>query len=155
MNSFISNIEIPLLLCLFATLIILLLRTFFANQRIQKSLFETRVLLDTLKIAHEREQLKHIQLKKKKDQVEHTVNLGTKVVESVHRSITDTTFNVIDALASQERAKGAARKVQDAHNQAVGGVYNTIREVNKQVGGLANSLLKAGIKSQFKDKDDS
>ena len=119
-------------------LLTLLFKTVIVNKQLERSLFETTALLERLKAAHEKEQLKHIQLQNRKDQVEHNLDLGTKVVESVHKSITNTTFNVIDALASQGRTKDAAKKVQGAHDQ-----------------GLANSLLKAGIKTQFKDKKDN
>jgi|GEM_PF-3796875 len=133
---------------LLSIIILLLLHNYLLNQRIQRKLFETRVVIQNLKMAHEQSKLRQMQLKKKKDNVEQTVDLSTKAVETVHRSITDITFSVIDSLAKRGRTKETAKKIQNAHDQAVGGVYNSIREVNKQVSELTNILLKADIKPQ-------
>jgi hypothetical protein len=148
-----SDQGILLLIILSMSAIYLLLSTLFSNRRLNRNLFETSALLEVLKEAHEREQLKHIRLKRTKDNVEVTVDRGSKVVESVHRSITSTTFNVIDTLATQTNTKNTAKKVQEVHDQTVEGVYKTIREVNKQMGGLASSFLKASLKNAMTPTD--
>jgi hypothetical protein len=148
-----AGYAIVLLGTLTVGVIYLLVGTFLSNRRLNQNLFETTALLDVLRQAHEREQLKHLRLKRTKDNVEQTVEIGSKVVESVHRSITDTTFNVIDALATQAYTKDTAKKVQEVHDQTVEGVYKTIREVNKQVGGLASSFLKASLKNAMQAAD--
>ncbi|MCP5170242.1 MAG: hypothetical protein H6999_10880 [Hahellaceae bacterium] len=101
------------------------------------------------------ERLKKRSIKRSKDIMEKTVNDGTFAVEAVHQTIVGVTFDVIDALSGKDKVKENTRRLRVIHEQTAGGVYRSVREVNKQLSGLADSLLNTGKKASVRSTDDN
>ncbi|GLQ31273.1 hypothetical protein [Litoribrevibacter albus] len=62
------------------------------------------------------------------------VDLSTKTIENIHRSISDTSFNWIEAVRPVEKPAQVIRK---AHNITAREVYGSIRKVNRLVSDLS------------------
>jgi hypothetical protein len=70
--------------------------------------------------------------------VQEAIENGATTVEEVHRSIANMP---LEALKSIDQIEGPISKVQEFQDRTIGGVYDTIRMVNMQVGEIAKSLL--------------
>ncbi len=70
--------------------------------------------------------------------VQETIENGASTVEEVHRSIANMP---LEALKGIQQIEGPVSKVQEIQDRTIGGVYDTIRMVNMQVGEIAKSLL--------------
>ena len=85
---------------------------------------------------------------KLKDLVQDFIDKGATSVEQIHKSIAAMPF---DALEQIEPLEGAAKSTKEIQANTIGGVYDIIRKVNKEVGKLAEELLD-GVSTV---KDDS
>ena len=77
-------------------------------------------------------------LMKLKDLVQDMVNKGATSVQEIHKSIADMPF---DALEKFEPIEHRTKKIRKFHDNTVGGVYDIIRQVNREVGKLAKELI--------------
>jgi hypothetical protein len=75
---------------------------------------------------------------KLKDMVQEFIDKGATSVEQIHKSIANMPF---ESLTKIEPIEEAAKSVKDIHDNTVGGVYNTIRKINEEVGKLASDLI--------------
>lgn len=75
-----------------------------------------------------------------KDLVEEAIDRGTTAVERIHKAILGVPF---DAVAPGGAVGDAAARLRDGSERAVGAVYDTIRRVNREVGGLASHVFEA------------
>ncbi len=66
------------------------------------------------------------------------VDQGATSVEEIHKAIADLPLDVLERNGLFEETAARVRKIQD---RTIGAVYDVIREVNKQVTGLASDLL--------------
>lgn len=74
-----------------------------------------------------------------KDLVEDAIDHGASTVEEVHQRIAALPFEQLERIAAIEGFVGKAR---DLHDETVGTVYDTIREVNSRAGELADEALR-------------
>ncbi|MBU2490021.1 MAG: hypothetical protein KKA60_11585 [Proteobacteria bacterium] len=70
--------------------------------------------------------------------VEDLVNKGVTSVEEIHKKIADMPFSRLEEIAPLQ---DTAKSVHDIHDKTVGGIYETIRLVNKKVGEFAEEIL--------------
>ncbi len=75
---------------------------------------------------------------KVKDMVQDLVDKGASSVEEIHKAVADMPF---DALKRIDPSQGAADSARKVHHDTVGGVYNLIRKINKEVGEFASEIL--------------
>lgn len=80
-------------------------------------------------------------IKAKQALVEKTVNTSTVAVETIHQSISDAAFNVINNLSPNEKAKSRNQKIRTLHDQTSSDVYKSVKVVNKQVGAITEAFL--------------
>ena len=80
-------------------------------------------------------------LKQKQALLETSIHEGASAVESVHQSLSDTAFNVMEALSSSNKTKTRNQKLRVIHDHTKSGVYKSVKEVNKQVGVLTDTVL--------------
>jgi len=73
-----------------------------------------------------------------KDFVQERVESTVTTVEQVHLAIADASFN----LAPKGRSAETLASAREKHHQAVQGVYETIRRVNRSLGELANDYFE-------------
>ncbi len=66
------------------------------------------------------------------------VDQGANSVEEIHKAIADLPLDVLERNGLFEETAAQVRRIQD---RTLGAVYDVIREVNKQVNGLASDLL--------------
>ena len=66
------------------------------------------------------------------------VDQGVNSVEEIHKAIADLPLDVLERNGLFEATAAQVREIQD---RTIGAVYDVIREVNKQVNGLASDLL--------------
>lgn len=71
--------------------------------------------------------------------VQETIDKGATTVEEVHRAIMNQPLEVIEKVAPS--LEGTAESVRNVQNRTIGGVYDIIRTVNKEVGKIAQELL--------------
>ena len=91
-------------------------------------------------------------LKQKQALLEASIHEGTSAIESVHQSISDTVFNVVETLLPGDKTKGHKQKLRIIHDHTKGGVYKSVKEVNKQVGVLTDSILSIKKEKPTNDK---
>ena len=77
-------------------------------------------------------------LMKIKDMVQDLVDKGATSVEEIHKSVADMPF---DMLKKIDPTEGTADSARNLHHDTVGGVYNLIRKINKEVGEFASEIL--------------
>lgn len=70
--------------------------------------------------------------------VEEAIDDGATTVEEIHQAIAAAP---LEALRGVEALSGPAASAQDLSARSIGAVYDTIRQVNEQVGVLAERLL--------------
>ena len=75
---------------------------------------------------------------KLKDLVQDLVDKGATSVEQIHKAIAAMPF---DALEKIEPLEDAAKSGKEIQANTIGGVYDIIRKVNKEVGKLEEELL--------------
>jgi len=105
--------------------------------RIKGNHIKTLNLLDHIR----KQQSTRDSLKQKQALLETSIHEGASAVENVHQSISDTAFNVMEALSSSNKTKARNRKLRVIHDHTKIGVYKSVKEVNKQVGVLTNTVL--------------
>lgn len=82
-------------------------------------------------------------LEANRQRFEDAINTTTASVESIHRAISDLSFDILG------QRKGPARTIHDSTSERV---YNGIREVNRGVGDLLSGLL--GERDHDRDDED-
>lgn len=73
--------------------------------------------------------------------VEEAIDDGATTVEGIHRAVAAAPLEVLRNVEVLDAPVGAA---QDLTERSIGAVYDTIRQVNEQVGVLAERLLASG-----------
>jgi hypothetical protein len=62
---------------------------------------------------------------------------GTRTVEDIHLAISDLPFGILKRLGVLEKSGEEIKKI---HDETVGAIYDTIREVGHKVAGFADDL---------------
>ncbi|GAA3939399.1 hypothetical protein [Litoribacillus peritrichatus] len=75
--------------------------------------------------------------KVKLDTVTDAVDLSAMSIEKIHKTISDTSFDLIRSVKPAQKPTEAIHK---AHDITAKGVYRSIRKVNRLVGDLSKSL---------------
>jgi hypothetical protein len=70
--------------------------------------------------------------------VQDAIDKGATSTEEIHRSIANLPLDVLERAGILEKSAAKARRIQDA---TIGSLYDVIRNVNQQVGELADELL--------------
>lgn len=86
-----------------------------------------------------------LDLEANRQRFEDTVDMTTASVESIHRAISDLSFDVLG------QRKGPARTIHDHTSERV---YSGIREVNRGVGSLLSGLLGERRRDRDQDQND-
>ncbi|MBL3556861.1 MULTISPECIES: hypothetical protein [Marinobacter] len=73
--------------------------------------------------------------------LEETVKSGTSAVEKVHKTITTTTFSLIDRFSTSEEFRENARRARESHDQTSDQIYRAVHTTNKALHILADSLF--------------
>jgi hypothetical protein len=71
--------------------------------------------------------------------VQDAIDSGASSVEEVHQKIAAMPF---DALRNVEGLGGVGQSFEDLTHSTIGAIYNTIRQVNDQVGQIAKQMLE-------------
>lgn len=71
--------------------------------------------------------------------IQDAVERGATSVEEIHRAIARLPLEVLERNGLFEKTAAEVRRIQD---QTLGAVYDTIRDVNREVGELAADLLR-------------
>lgn len=77
-------------------------------------------------------------IKSLKDAVQQAIDNGATTVEQVHKQVAAMPFDQLEKIAAVE---GIVKKARGVHDQTVGSLYDTLREVNARVGELADNAL--------------
>ena len=75
-----------------------------------------------------------------KDLIQEAVDKGATSVEQIHRTIADLPLSALEQRGLLGEEGKSARKLVDT---SIGAVYETIRNVNREVGELASGLFEA------------
>ncbi|MFP4477647.1 MAG: hypothetical protein ACLFOY_18960 [Desulfatibacillaceae bacterium] len=75
---------------------------------------------------------------KLRSMVQDMVDKGVTSVEDIHKRIADMPFSALEDVTP---ISDSAKSVHEAHDKTVGGVYETIRMVNRKVGEFAQEFL--------------
>ncbi len=70
--------------------------------------------------------------------VEEAVDQGASTVEEIHLAVAAAPLEALKGIGS---LRGPADTAQDLASRSIGAVYDTIRQVNEQVGVLAEQVL--------------
>lgn len=62
---------------------------------------------------------------------------GTRAVEDIHRTIADLPFEILERLGVLEKSGEEIKKI---HDETVGAIYDTIREVGRKVADYADDV---------------
>ena len=126
-----------LLISLFLLLLILI-KLLTELSKSYYSLLEIKHQLEVIVENKKQITFKQVELKEKLKLAEEVVDKGSSTVESVHKAISGITFDILKNIPI---TKSTAKIVSDIHDTTSGGVYNTIRGLNKQIGKMANDML--------------
>ncbi|UZE97114.1 hypothetical protein [Alkalimarinus alittae] len=138
MNLETINTLLPFLLVIpLAINVLLMVKVTNLKKQIKSSHAKTLALLEFLR----KQQSRTASIKAKQALVEKTVNSSTVAVESIHQSISDAAFNVINNLSSKEKTKTRNQKLRELHDQTSSDVYKSVKVVNKQVGVITEAFL--------------
>jgi hypothetical protein len=77
------------------------------------------------------------------DVIQHAIDKGTTRVEKIHKSIADLPLKMLE---ERELFRGPAREVRRMQDHAIKAVYDLIRTINQQVGGLASNVRHEAAK---------
>lgn len=91
--------------------------------------------------AIQKSRMELLEVRNRAKLLEDTVSSGTSAVEKVHRTISNTTFGLIDLFSRDEEFRKSARKARDAHDHTSASVYKTVRTTNKALHILADTLI--------------
>ena len=75
------------------------------------------------------------------DRIQEAAERGTTRVEEIHRSIAQLPLEVLERNGWFGQT---ARQIREVEERSIGAVYDTIRDVNRRVIGLASDLLGGG-----------
>ena len=71
--------------------------------------------------------------------IQEAIDNGATSIEQVHKSIAKIPYDVLEKIYPVDETSEEVRK---AHDQTIGSVYNTIRNLNEHVGTVAAKLLE-------------
>ena len=77
------------------------------------------------------------------DVIQDAIDKGTARVEKIHKSIADLPLKMLE---ERELFRGPAREVRRMQDHAIKAVYDLIRTINQQVGGLASNVRHEAAK---------
>jgi len=78
-------------------------------------------------------------LLKLREIIQEAIDRGATTVEQIHKDIAAMPLNALEKIEPLEAAAQGTRKIQE---DTIGNVYEIIRKVNREVGALAEDLLK-------------
>jgi hypothetical protein len=78
-------------------------------------------------------------LLKLKDMIQEVIDKGATSVEQIHKAIAAMPLEALEKIEPLGPTAQTTRKIQE---NTIGSVYEIIRKVNKEVGALAEDLLK-------------
>ncbi|MDX1589026.1 MAG: hypothetical protein R3296_08820 [Oleiphilaceae bacterium] len=121
-------------------------------QHNQGAIHQLNASLAALRSRISEHQLDMEELRERKRVMEQLVDNSTSSVETVHRSIADTTFGVLGRLSENSLYKAGTDQLRQIHDGTSKGVYGTIRIANRELHSLADILIK---QQQRKDDEDN
>jgi hypothetical protein len=75
-----------------------------------------------------------------KDLIQEAVDQGATTVEQIHKVIADLPFGVLEQSGLLDDTTSSVR---DTSQRTIGGVYDAIRRINREIGELASHVLEA------------
>lgn len=78
-------------------------------------------------------------IKSLKDAVQQAIDNGATTVEEVYMRVSRLPFDQLERIAALE---GIVKKARGAHDQSIGRIYATIRDINRRIGKLADQALR-------------
>ncbi|RBP20526.1 hypothetical protein DET50_1326 [Marinobacter pelagius] len=81
--------------------------------------------------------------------LEETVSGGTSAVEKVHKTISSTTFGLIDLFSRDEDFRKNALKARTTHDQTSSEIYNAVRTTNRALHILADTLIISKVEKRI------
>lgn len=88
-----------------------------------------------------RERCRILELSSKRELLADAVQGGTTAVESVHRLIARTTFDLLERIAEDDKSRESYRQARQFHDEASAGIYRAIRTTNTQVHAIAEGFI--------------
>ena len=147
MNSLLAEVEIFDLAITSLTLITILINIVLVTKARKLTLRVKDNHIKTLKL------LEHIRKHQSSRAIlETSIHEGASAVENIHQSVSDTAFNVMEALSSSNKTKVRSRKLRVIHDHTKSGVYKSVKIANKQVGVLTDSVFSGKKGKQKNDQ---
>lgn len=91
---------------------------------------------------------KHIALLEKQKMAEEVIDKGATIVETVHKTISEITFGILESTPGTGPPSKIVRKI---HDRTAAGVYDSIRSINKGIGKITSGLLVSDKDRASKD----
>lgn len=89
-----------------------------------------------------------------KDMLQMAVDRGATSVEQVHKIVADLPFDVLENTGLIDGTDNL--NLREKNQQTIGRVYDSIREINQQIGDLANDLFEIAEDGQHaSEQEDS
>jgi sulfite reductase beta subunit-like hemoprotein len=85
-----------------------------------------------------------------KDLIQEAVDKGATTVEQIHKVVADLPFSVLEQRGLLD---DTATAVRDTSARTIGGVYDAIRRINKEIGEMASHVIEA-VDDQIKVQRD-
>ncbi len=105
---------------------------------------EARIVNSHRVAAHSAIQKSRMELEEVRNRtrlLEDSVSGGASAVEKLHKTISNTTFGLIDLFSKDEEFRQSARKARATHDQTSQQIYRTVRTTNKALHILADTLI--------------
>lgn len=105
--------------------------------------------LDTIDII-QKNRMDLLEARNRSRLLENTVKNGTTAVEMLHRTISATTFELIDRFSTSDDFRQSARRARENHDQTSRQIYRSVHTTNKALHRLADTLLSNQTKRRIR-----
>lgn len=110
---------------------------------------QNRISFRRLRVVHsrrandiQRRRMERMELRNRKILMEDTVRGGTTAVEAIHRTITGTTFDLVDRYSRSEELKAKAKKAREVHDEKSRTFYKAVRTTNRALHVFADMIAE-------------
>lgn len=108
------------------------------------------------RVSHiQKRRMERAELRNRKQLMEDTVREGTTAVEAVHRTITGTTFDLVDRYSRSDEIKAKAKKARQVHDDTTRTFYKAVRSTNRALHVFADMIAEKQNGSGSKPSDSS
>jgi hypothetical protein len=115
---------------------------------IKRKLFHLLSFIQTLRFDQQRRRHNNAIIEK-------SVDTSTVAIEAIHQTLSKAAFGAIETLAENDLTKNNTKRLRSIHDQGSSSLYQSVREINKQLGSLTNHFFSSRKLTHLQKKEHS